>query len=62
MRSTLHYWDSANSKGDWGLGQAAIQCSMYGPGGRGEEGRDGRKAEKESWRRREEDSILIVNL
>lgn len=29
MRSTIHYWDNSNSKGDWGWGQSAIQCSMY---------------------------------
>jgi beta-glucanase (GH16 family) len=29
MRSTLHYWDSSNSSGDWGYGQSSIQCSMY---------------------------------
>jgi len=29
MRSTIHYWDSANSKGDWGWGQSSIQCNMY---------------------------------
>jgi len=29
MRSTLHYWDSSNSAGNWGLGLSAIQCSMY---------------------------------
>jgi len=29
MRSTIHYWDNGNSSGNWGLGQSAIQCSMY---------------------------------
>jgi beta-glucanase (GH16 family) len=29
LRSTIHYWDNANSKNDWGWGQWALQCSMY---------------------------------
>jgi len=29
LRSTVHYWDSASSSGNWGQGQSSIQCSMY---------------------------------